>query len=454
MTETANIGYQGSGWYWVAAFLLVGYLCMGRSFAYWGIPPLHLFVGEIVLVCFLFWGPVSSGGRWPWIAANSSILRRYKLLFLISLSFGVFQVFYGILLGHPVLSSVRDLAFNYYPIYFFLGVWVALKEPQFLPRILRFAGWANGIYGILYILVLSRLTWFYPGVSQDVLAVPVFGQPLFSGVILLALLSVEKDLRRVWPLLLLNAAVLIGMVTRGEWLAFGVGLLAWAFLTRNFGRVALAGLSVLVLLGGLYVTGFEIEAPEGRGGTISAEALVGRVLAPVNKDLAGDYTSDAQAHEETVAFRTLWWIAIWESVHESISRSLLGHGYGYPLGDLVPYLQGTFIRTPHNVFFYALGYTGWIGVGIFGLFLGEIARLSWRVYRTSGQPLAIVSWLTMLIYALFTAFFETPYGAIPYYLLMGCACTPLLHAEGSMLSPAYWPVNRANSLKPLPGTAS
>jgi O-Antigen ligase len=453
MFEAANIGHQRSGWYWIVAFLLVGYFCMGRSFAYWGIPPWHLFIGEIVLVCFLFWGPMSAGGRWPWIAATSFTLRRYEQFFLVSLAFGVFQVLYGIWLGHPVLSSVRDLAFNYYPIYFFLGIWVALKEPQFLPKMVRFAGWANGLYGILYILVLSRLTWFFPGVSQDVLAVPIFGQPMFSGVIILGLLSVEKDLRRAWPLLLLNAAVLIGMVTRGEWLAFGVGLLAWALLTRNFGRVALAGLTVLVLLGGLYVTGFEIEAPEGRGGTISAEALVGRVLAPVDKDLAGDYTSDAQAHEETAAFRTLWWIAIWESVHESVSRTLLGHGYGYPLGDLVPYLRGAFIRTPHNVFFYALGYTGWIGVVIFGLLLGEIARLSWRVYRTSRQPFAIVAWVTMLIYSLFTAFFETPYGAIPFYLMMGCACTPLLYAEGRMLSPASPPVRHANTLNPLPGTA-
>jgi hypothetical protein len=349
---------------------------------------------------------------------------------------------------------VRDLAFNYYPIYFFLGVWVSSKEPQFLRKLLRFAGWANGLYGILYIAVLSRLTWFFPGVSQDVLAVPIFGQPMFSGVIVLGLLSVEKELRRVWPLLLLNGAVLIGMVTRGEWLAFGVGLLAWGLLTRNFGRVALAGLTVLALIGGMYVTSFKMEAPEGRGGTISAEALVGRVLAPVDKDLAADYTSDAQAHEETAAFRTLWWIAIWESVHESVSGALLGHGYGYPLGDLVPYLQGTFIRTPHNLFFYALGYTGWIGVLIFGLLLGEIARLSWMVYRTSGQPFAIVAWMTMLICSLFTAFFETPYGAIPFYLLMGCACTPLLRAEGRMLSKASPPVRRANTLNPLPGTVS
>jgi len=453
MLETTNNGYQRSAWYWGAGFLIVGYFCMGRSFAYWGIPPLHLFIGEIALGCFLFWGPVSARGRWPWVVANSLSLRRYKQLLLAFLAFGLFQVFRGILLGHPALSSVRDLAFNYYPIYFFLGVWVASNDPDFLPKLLRVAAFANGFYGILYILVLSRLAWFFPGVSQDISPVPVFGQPLFSGVILLGLLSVEEDLARVWPLLLLNAAVLIGMVTRGEWLGFAAGLFIWAWLTKNMRRVVLGAAVVLVILAAMYVTNFSIDAPEGRGGTISAGALVGRVIAPVDSDLASDFTAEASVHEATAAFRTLWWIAIWESVHESVSRTLFGHGYGYPLGDLVPYLEGDFIRTPHNVFFYALGYTGWVGVLIFALLQVEIARLSWAVYRKTDQPYAFVSWMAMLIYSLFTAFFETPYGAIPFYLLMGCACSPVLYPKGCMSSPASRLVSRANTLNPLPGTA-
>jgi hypothetical protein len=450
MLETTNISYRPSGWYWIVAFLLVGYFCMGRSFAYWGIPPWHIFIGEIVLICFLFCGPMLARSRWPWIATNSSTLRRYKQLLLVSLAFGAFQVFHGILLGHPVLSAVRDLAFNYYPIYFFLGVWVALKDPNFLPKLLRFAALANGVYGILFILALSRLTWFFPGVSQDVVPVPIFGQPMFSGAILLGLLSMEKDLRGVWPLLLLNGAVLIGMVTRGEWLAFGAGLFAWALFTRNFGRVALGGVTVLVLLGAMYASGFAIEAPEARGGTISATDLVGRVLAPLDKDIAAEYTSESQMHEDTAAFRTLWWVAIWDSVHESRTRTLLGHGYGYPLGDLVPYLQGDFIRTPHNFFFYALGYTGWIGFLIFAGMQVEIAGLAWKVYRVTGQPFAFVFWVTILVYAFFTAFFEAPYGAIPFYLLVGCACAPLLRAENGMVAVGRNPMNRPALATPMP----
>jgi hypothetical protein len=38
-------------WSRIAGFLLAGYLAMGRSFAYLGIPP--FFIGEIVLGTFL-----------------------------------------------------------------------------------------------------------------------------------------------------------------------------------------------------------------------------------------------------------------------------------------------------------------------------------------------------------------------------------------------------------------
>jgi hypothetical protein len=149
----------------------------------------------------------------------------------------------------------------------------------------------------------------------------------------------------------------------------------------------------------------------------------------------------------------LWWLAIWDSVHESRERALLGYGYGYALGDLVPYLAGSFIRTPHNVFFYALGYTGWIGVGVFGLLFAEITKLSWGVYRINGQPFAIVFVVTTGICSLFTAFFEAPYGAVPFYVITGCACAPLLYSEARIPSTVKASLTQPQLLKPLPGMA-
>ncbi len=420
---------QRQMWLRIVMLMLLGYFCLGRSFAYWGIPPWRIFIGEVVLAGFLFFGPLAARGPWPWVAMKSPGLRRYTKLLWLLLAFGVFQVLYGIFLGHPLVRVARDLAFNYYPFYFFLGVLVGLQDREFLPKFLRLAAWVNGLYGILFILVLSRIPWFFPGVSEEVQPISIFGQPSFSAAILLGLLSFEKDLRRVWLLLAMNSVVLLGMLIRAEWLAFAVGLLVWAWATKNLKRVALGGAVILLLLGLMYVTNFTYAGPETRGGTISAADLLARAIAPINSDLAADYSSDAQMYEGTAAWRTIFWAEIWSSVHENPLLTLLGYGYGFHLGDLVPYLDVGATRTPHNVFFFALGYTGWIGVIIFALFQSEIARLSWRVYQKTGQPFGVVFWVMMLAFSFFTPFFETPQGAIPFYLVSGCSCAALIYAE-------------------------
>jgi len=107
----------------------------------------------------------------------------------------------------------------------------------------------------------------------------------------------------------------------------------------------------------------------------------------------------------------------------------LGYGYGFPLGDLVPYLEGQFIRTPHNTFFYALGYTGWIGVALFSLFQIQIFRLLWKAYRADGKPFGIIYWVSMMTFGMFFPLGETPYGAIPFYLVIGWCASPLLFRQ-------------------------
>src|SRR5579862_3236461 len=127
---------------------------MSRSFAYWGIPPIHLFVGEIVLGCFLLFGPLNKNRRWLWAAIKHPRLNRFTRVFFIFLGYGFFQVLHGIAAGHPVVDALRDLAFNYYPIYFFLGMWIGLQDKQYLPQLIRSVAWVNGVYGLLFVFVL------------------------------------------------------------------------------------------------------------------------------------------------------------------------------------------------------------------------------------------------------------------------------------------------------------
>jgi hypothetical protein len=316
-------------------------------------------------------------------------------------------------------------------LFFLLGLWVGIRSPHFMPRLIRLLAWLNGLYGITYILFLGTVGWYFPGVSKQVEAVPIFGLPEFSFVILLGLLIYESDhLWTIWHLLIMNAFVLLGMQIRGEWLAFAVGIFLWAYFRKSLKKVIAAMVIAIVLLGIMFVADVQIPGPESRGGgTISLRDLAGRALAPVNSDLAAKYTSSYQMDVDTTVWRTVWWVAIWQAVHESRTTAVIGFGYGYPLGALVPYLEGEFIQTPHNAFFYALGYGGWLGVLLFGLLLWEIGRLLWGIYRDTGQWAGLVLLPAMFVYAQFTAFFEAPYGAIPFYLLAGALVgAPYAHA--------------------------
>ncbi len=191
-------------WARLISFILLGYLCMGRTFAYLGVPPLHLYIGEIVLGLFVVFGPRITQGRWIWMPIKCEAIRSYKRWFQVFLIFGVFQIFYGVYEGHPLLLTLRDFATNYYTLYFSLGVWVSFLDPGYLRRFIRFAAWTNGIYGLLYIFVLSQISWSFTGFSQNTDPIQAFGQPSFSAAILLGLICYERNIREVWIPLCLN----------------------------------------------------------------------------------------------------------------------------------------------------------------------------------------------------------------------------------------------------------
>jgi hypothetical protein len=426
-------------WAKTAGLLLVGYLCLSRTFAYVGIPAWKAFIGEAVLVSFVVAGPRMGKIEWAWLAWKMAARRALVYCYLVFLGYGVFEVFRGIQSGNPPLVALRDLAFNLYPVYFLLGIWAGLTRPDLLPRLIRGFAWFNGIYGVLYILFLNRVSWDVVGDSGDTAAVPIFAQPLYSFVALLGLLAYEKNLSRSWHLYLLNGFVMLGMQIRTEWLAFAVGVVVWCVLTRQGKRVVQAGAVLVSLLAVMYFTNFRLPSPRGRAEEdFSARQSVDRALAPFRADVssmeAAQGSGGTDPQEATFVFRTVWWLAIWDSVHSSLQTTVLGHGYGFPLGDLVPYLEGAFIRTPHNEFFFALGYTGWLGVALFFLFQFGILRLLIEAHRVTAEPFGIVLWVAMMVFGMFFPLCETPYGAIPFYLLTGWLAVPAVFRKESKLA--------------------
>jgi hypothetical protein len=408
---------------WAKAFsaLLLGYVCLGRSFAYIGMPSLKLFIGEATLGLFLLTQPGRVFGQWGMALAQPMPLSAVAWGLFVFVAYGAFELLRGIGLHHPPLAALQNLVFNCYPLYFFGGLWLGRQDKRYLAKMVRLISWWNGIYGLAYILALSRSPWKMPGNPE----IPLFGQPGGSGTALLGLLIFEPKLIRVWPLLLLNGSVMLGIQVRAEWLGFVVAFAFWSWLTKRLGRMALAVITSTLLLSAMYVVDVDLPSPSGRGGRISVREILGRALAPLNPSLAEQYTEDAESYAGTVSWRTKWWQAIWAAVSENPTTALLGFGYGFALGDLVPYLQGSVIRTPHNVFFYALGYGGWLGVMVFFGFQAALAHILLRAYQLTGQPFGLCYWIMTLTVAFFSNYLETPFGAIPFYLLLGLAAAPV-----------------------------
>lgn len=431
-------------WIWsnLWTLLFLGYSLFGRSFAYLGVPSLKVFIGEVVLSSFL----LILGGRalntWAvWLLRRSSWAWLGWSLYMF-VFYGLFQLSRGIVLGHEPLLALQNFVFNIYPFYLFLGFQVAHAQPQLLRRIILWLAWLNGLYGVAYLLGLSRISLYLPWVPD----VPLFGQPTASAVAILGLLALERPSLKVGLLILLNFAVLLGIQVRGEWLSLALGLVTWALLLRKVGRLAFIGLLAFAFFVFLYVAEVRVPAPEQRGGELSVQGVVARVLAPLNPEAAANLIGEeAYSLAGTITgWRLPWWSRIFSEVHVDPTTTLLGLAYGYPLWSLFELIPEG-IRTPHNVLFYALGYGGWIGVGLFLLFLtflGATLYHTWTATRRPEAALSFVLWIALTSAAFFGNFFETPFGAIPFYLLTGFGLglreLPYAHPKATHPLPTAW----------------
>jgi hypothetical protein len=251
--------------------------------------------------------------------------------------------------------------------------------------------------------------------------VPVFPQAGGGGFIILSILALERKPIKFWLPLIVAAIIMLAVQVRAEWLSIFVAFSIWGVLQKKMTKVISIAALVVVLLVVGFAADVNLPSPAERGGNISSREIVARGLSAINPELAQNYTDSRHTgfYAGTISWRTRWWTAIWDSVNESIPKSFIGNGYGFPLKDLVPYLKSQEIRTPHNIFFFALGYSGWIGVLLFFSLQISICAMLWRVFKLTGQSYGVAVWACDLVGAFFGNTFESPMGAIPYYLTMG-----------------------------------
>ena len=292
-------------WRRITSFLVVGYLSFGRSFAYLGVPP--LFIGEIVLAGFLVVKPRVALGTWVNSLLRASPLNALSLTLFVFIAYGVWEVGRGVLGGSAMFYTLKFFVFNYYTLYMFLGIWIGLQNPDYLPKLVRVIAWVNGLYGFMYILVLRHLDIHLPGYGGTDVA--LFSAPVGQVVAILGLLCFERDLRAVWFVLVLNILVTLVWQVRAEWLGLGLGIFVWGLLTGRIGRVFAVGMAALLVLGMIELAGIELPGRSGDG--VSLSENLARVIAPINLELAQQLSPNAKYHAGTAEWRELWWEQIW-----------------------------------------------------------------------------------------------------------------------------------------------
>lgn len=424
------------GWAkWVLIMMLGS--SFGRTFYYLGFPPAKIFIGEIVLVLFFLLRPKEFCKRWTSFLISRNVFGPFSWCIFLSILYGLFEVAYGIYSGYSVLTALQNLVFNIYPIYLFLGLWIGSEHPTLLQKVMRGWAWILAIYGPAYLLFLHSVNLTIPGTD----GVPVFSQPGGGGFIILSLLALEGKPSRFWPAMVVGAIMMLAIQVRAEWLGTLVAFAIWGVLEQKMTKVLSISALVAVLLVVGFIADVNLPSPAERGGNISSREIVARGLSAIDPELAQEYTDSRNTsfYYGTIYWRTRWWNAIWNSVNESLAKTLIGNGYGFPLKDLVPYLRNTEIRTPHNIFFFALGYTGWVGVVLFFSLEISICGMMWRIYRETGQSYGLAAWACLLIPAFFGNSFETPMGAIPYYLTMGLIIGPVLCHKSDAAQTTSWP---------------
>ncbi|MGA2253872.1 MAG: O-antigen ligase family protein [Thermoguttaceae bacterium] len=406
-------------WYdWLVMILIMGYFSMSRSFAHVGIRPFY--IGETAFLLL-----VLSHGRAifaPWLGAlvQPRPLSSFSWWLYLSLGFGVLETMRGLSGASLLMITLQNAAFHLYPLFFFIGLWVGGRQPAFLATAVRATAWLQAVYGVTFMLFLYQYVVADPvtGTSSS-----YFGQPYGPAPLILCMLSLELTRGLGAIPLLVNSLLLLGLQVRAAWFSFMVSLPLWGVLSGHLRQVIV---TIGLLAGALmlaFVTDVRLPSP-GRGGEISARSIIARAVAAVDPALAAEISPDfTVGFAGTISWRQDWWRALWRVVHASHWSAALGMGYGYPIWKDNPYLSPVeLIHTPHNVFMYILSYTGWMGVVIFYSMQAALGLLMWRTYRQTGQPLGVCFWLMLLIWSHFDNYLESPFGGIPFYLVIGlCA---------------------------------
>jgi hypothetical protein len=167
----------------------------------------------------------------------------------------------------------------------------------------------------------------------------------------------------------------------------------------------------------------------------SAGGLIERQLSTIPLLLEG-YAVSSDPNVDTAAWRVAWWRALLSETLSRTDTTVIGAGFGT---DLTGPLQAQFgvqidetgrpVRSPHNILVTLFARTGLVGLGLW-----LVMQWTWfvKVLQAIGRGRRaglddgadLLRWLfgyalLIVISATLGVVLEGPYGAIPYFLLLG-----------------------------------
>jgi hypothetical protein len=397
-----------------AEVVIIGYLAFGRAFAHIGVAPAY--PAELFLVASMFVGGGAALQLYLREMARGALVAVMMTAFL---AWGLVEVARGIVGQYTFIESMRGLATHYYPLLFFVGWQLASRtDPKWFVAMLKRVSGTVAVSGIL----VAALSHFAGSHTLALLLSPP-AMPSYTAIGLLAFGPWLGAL--FYPLFGGNLVALLLNPGRASWVSLIVGI---GIVVLAAGRPAIRRLLIMFgLLAVLLATiGPLLPVAQGRGGDLSPRWIAARLVTLADPDLAEQMIAEDGSTSDVSDIRSIsgtkeWRKRFWQATFDSLDAEnlwLIGHGYGFSLGTLI---HDEEVHTPHNFGVYLLGYTGYVGAAIFvGLVLALFTAIG-ALDRGPFRSFLFAQLAATLIVAAFGNALETPFLAVPFYLVMGLA---------------------------------
>jgi parallel beta-helix repeat protein len=415
----------------VLALGYAGYVVMGKSFAYLGVPPLYM--GEILFGLGLL-ALLASGSMTALLTTGPALIA------LTLFGWVLFRTLQGF--GEYGIDALRDGVVAIYAGFAFFVAALMLERPARLAQIMGYLRVLSRVVLPVAIICLfiaraaGESLPSIPGQEGGFLSVRggELATHLCAGVVL-AVLGLCR-VGRLWILAAIAAALLISSQTRGGMLALVIPIVFAMLLTGQLGRlVAIAG-----IVGFGFALAYAADLTLEIGG--NERVLSARALAD---NMASIFTSnDTNNLDGTKQWRLDWWAAI-RNYTFSGPYFWTGKGFGMSLAFADGFVVGLEnagppLRSPHNIHMTYLG-----RAGVPGLVLWVLTFASWmavllitaRKAHLRGERdwsrffIFLVCYLaSMVIDATFDVALEGPMLGIPFWIIFGVGLGSLMIYRG------------------------